>query len=250
MVQQVGVLIREARSGSCPTAEQIADSILDQQSVCQSRIGSNAPTVRTQVKASVSYQAGSLLAMTQRRPSSAIDSAIPTSTVCQFSTLVSGQGPLGPAHLQLPVGDVDTPVSLRPVRASQRLAACSLQRGPESAACSYTQASIEATSLPGPSSTSNTHHHPHSHTSSLRSLSHCGIQVKQSALHKTSLPQAALQAIPQLGRRPVVLVVDDVAVNRMVLSRMLTQLGYDVLTASDGDECLRICAASRGAIAW
>lgn len=44
-----------------------------------------------------------------------------------------------------------------------------------------------------------------------------------------------------IERRPRVLVVDDVAVNRLVLSKMLRKLGFDVLEASSGQQCLDLC---------
>lgn len=50
--------------------------------------------------------------------------------------------------------------------------------------------------------------------------------------------------------KPVVLVVDDVALNRLVLSRMLTKLGFDVLMAADGQQCLDICHSCHANIAW
>ena len=51
--------------------------------------------------------------------------------------------------------------------------------------------------------------------------------------------------------RPVVLVVDDAPLNRLVLARMLGRLGYDVIQARDGLECLQIChSAASDSIAW
>ena len=42
------------------------------------------------------------------------------------------------------------------------------------------------------------------------------------------------------GQRPVILVADDEAMVRQVLTELLVDEGYQVLTASDGDEALQL----------
>jgi two-component system response regulator MprA len=42
------------------------------------------------------------------------------------------------------------------------------------------------------------------------------------------------------ARRPVILIADDEAVLRQVLTELLDDEGYQVLTASDGDEALQL----------
>jgi|GEM_PF-784971 len=58
-------------------------------------------------------------------------------------------------------------------------------------------------------------------------------------------PLAAPAPEPSPDARPVVLVIDDEAVVRRMVSRVLTRGGYEVLCAADGDEGLALAASTR-----
>ena len=53
---------------------------------------------------------------------------------------------------------------------------------------------------------------------------------------------------PLCGDRPRLLVVDDSAVNRVVASALAQSLGYEVETAADGHEALRLCERTPPAV--
>lgn len=55
---------------------------------------------------------------------------------------------------------------------------------------------------------------------------------------------AARVGIRGAGNRPIVLVVDDIALNRLVLKAMLSPLGVCVLEAASGEEALRLVRSS------
>ncbi len=42
-----------------------------------------------------------------------------------------------------------------------------------------------------------------------------------------------------------VLVVDDVSLNRRVLGKMVSRLGFDVLEAANGEECVSVYSAAQ-----
>jgi two-component system, cell cycle sensor histidine kinase and response regulator CckA len=54
--------------------------------------------------------------------------------------------------------------------------------------------------------------------------------------------------VPNLDRRGTVLVIDDEEAVREVARRMLVRSGYDVLTAADGEDGLRLFAEHEDAI--
>ena len=53
---------------------------------------------------------------------------------------------------------------------------------------------------------------------------------------------------PPAGDRPLLLIVDDSAVNRVVASALAQSLGYEVRMASDGDEALQMCERTPPAV--
>ena len=54
-------------------------------------------------------------------------------------------------------------------------------------------------------------------------------------------PGATAPPAPPAGDRPLLLIVDDSAVNRVVASALAQSLGYEVQMAADGEEALQVC---------
>jgi CheY-like chemotaxis protein len=73
------------------------------------------------------------------------------------------------------------------------------------------------------------------------------LTVRVDASAEPSTGPAAL-AIPPGSDRPRLLVVDDSAVNRVVACALAQSLGYEVETAADGHEALRLCERTPPAV--